>query len=440
MGEESEREAPDVAGQTSALGRRELRHNFLLEMSRRAADISGEKDVCAFVCEGAALLLDCSRTSIMLHDPKTDALRIAASVGIHEDIAEATLVRPGEGISGLVFQSGREMFVGADDTMPMATLRVGDLKDISSFLSVPLSIPVEGSDDARVLGVLNLTRKIVGSGFTPDDLELVRAVASHTAAQIHKCRLIEGERRRRYLEEELRVAANIQLRLLPSEPLLAGPLHVAGACRPAAQVGGDFLDFWVHDDRVCMLLADVSGHDLGAGLVATALRSVVRSESYHGRSVADLARQVNRIMNGDLERSERLITLCYLELDLDTQVLDSCCCGHPYPLLLRGGKPIWLAEGGPLLGISEEITFETRRTKMANGDILVLYTDGVIEAGFPASQPFGTERLLRAVQRDRDMRPAMLADRVIEAVREYVGTTELDDDVAVLTARYTELA
>jgi sigma-B regulation protein RsbU (phosphoserine phosphatase) len=166
----------------------------------------------------------------------------------------------------------------------------------------------------------------------------------------------------------------------------------------------------------------------------------VRSESYHGRSVADLARQVNRIMNGDLERSERLITLCYLELDLDTQVLDSCCCGHPYPLLLRGGKPIWLAEGGPLLGISEEITFETRRTKMANGDILVLYTDGVIEAGFPASQPFGTERLLRAVQRDRDMRPAMLADRVIEAVREYVGTTELDDDVAVLTARYTELA
>ncbi|MDP6107242.1 MAG: SpoIIE family protein phosphatase, partial [Candidatus Brocadiia bacterium] len=431
--------APHVAGQTSTLGHRELRHNFLLEMSRRAADISGERDVCAFVCEGAALLLDCSRTSIMLHDPPADALRIAASVGIHQDIAEATLVRPGEGISGKVFQSGREMFVGAGDTMPLATLRVGALKNSSSFLSVPLSIPVDGSDDARVLGVLNLTRKIVGSGFTPDDLELVRAVASHTAAQIHKCRLIKGERRRRHLEEELKVAAEIQLRLLPSEPLLVGPLHVAGACHPAAQVGGDFLDFWVHDNRVCMLLADVSGHDLGAGLVATALRSVVRSESYPGRSVANLTQQVNRIMNGDLERSERLITLCYLELELETQVLNSCCCGHPYPLLLRAGQPIWLTEGGPLLGISEEVTFEMRQTKMAHGDIIVLYTDGVIEAGFPANQPFGTERLLRAVKRDRDIKPAMLADRVIKAVREYVGSTELDDDVAVLTAHYTAL-
>lgn len=421
-------------GQNGEDARRELRLNFLIEMSGRAAHLSGESEVCAFVCDGVALLLDSARVSIMLHDGTDDVLRIAASVGIPDEIARRTIVRPGEGISGKVFQTGEAAFVGSQDSMPSESLGLNEPRGVPSFLSVPLSIP--GADTAaQVLGVINLTRKFAGA-FTPQDLKLLDALAGHTAAQIHKCRLIKRDQERQRMEHELRIASEIQLSLLPEGPLVADSARAAGVCRPATKVGGDFFDYWRHGNRACMVVADVSGHDLGAALVATAVRSVVRSESFHRHSLADLASQINRFMNPDLNRSERLITLCYLELELDSGQLTYCSCGHPHPLLLRNDQAIWLTVGGPMLGISQNLAFEDDTLKLADGDLVVLYTDGVAEAGMPRLPQFGVEGLLQTVRLNSELDPLGISQRVIDAVQEYVGSTELEDDTTVLTVRY----
>jgi serine phosphatase RsbU (regulator of sigma subunit) len=306
---------------------------------------------------------------------------------------------------------------------------------VPSFLSVPLWLPETGDDPSEMLGVINMTRKF-GGAFTEDDLKLLDAVAGHAAAQIHKSRLIERDREHQRLEHELRIASEIQLSLLPNRPLLTGPVHAAGVCTPAKRVGGDFFDYWLHGHRICMIVADVSGHDLGAALMATAVRSVVRSESTHRGSIAQLATQINRFMSLDLTRSERLITLCYLELEVNSGRLTYCSCGHPPPLLLRSREPVWLKAGGPMLGIAEDMTFDEGEARMADGDLLVVYTDGVADAGMPDAVEFGLDGLARSVDRARDLPPRHLADKVIDAVRRHVSSSELEDDATVLAVRY----
>ena len=138
--------------------------------------------------------------------------------------------------------------------------------------------------------------------------------------------------------------------------------------------------------------------------------------------------------------NEKLVTIArysdYLEADLESGQLVSCSCGHPYPLLLRGAEPIWLSSGGPLLGISEDIEFEAGHDHLQDGDILVLYTDGVAEAGFPEKDPFGAGTIVDIVQGKQRQGPYVLAERVIAAVQDHVGTTALPDDATVMAATY----
>ena len=413
----------------------ERKLDFLHETSQHVGGLLDEDRICDFVVNRAADLLECERASIMVLEPATGMLRIRASVGVPEEIVENTAVRPGESISGKVFASGRQLVVGQNDPMPTESLGVRELDDSLAFLSVPLTLPSEHGARRQIVGVINLTRKVGGAAFTPGDLRLVQTVAAHTAAQVNNCRLINAERERRRLEQELAIAADIQLRLIPEKPLSVGGIEVAGVCRPAARIGGDFLDYWESDGRLCLMVADVTGHDLAAALLATAFRSVVRAESAHGQCVSEMMAWINRGVFDDLVRAEMQITLCYAEIDLETRQVSYCSCGHPPPLLVRGREARWLECGGLLFGVDESAQFEEESVPLCPGDTLVLYTDGVVEAGAYDHNPFGRSSLLTAVRDAADADAQTLARHILSAVDRHAQHLELTDDVTILAAR-----
>ena len=152
--------------------------------------------------------------SVILLDPTRHKQVFAAAYGTTADKLRNVEFAEGEGISGKVFQSGTSFIVNEGDPMPADSLRVGDLREANCFLSVPLKISSQDTGRERILGVFNLTRKRQSSMFTASDLKLVSAVAASAATQIHNCRLIDAEQRRRELEHELQLAARIQLSLL----------------------------------------------------------------------------------------------------------------------------------------------------------------------------------------------------------------------------------
>jgi sigma-B regulation protein RsbU (phosphoserine phosphatase) len=413
--------------------------NFLYEMSARVGALLDEDEICDFVVKEAAWLMSCERASIMVADQQTGGMKIRASVGLPDNIPDGVTVRPGEGISGKVFESGHSIIVNEGDPMPADSLRVRELKEANCFLSVPLKISLQKHGQEQVLGVFNLTRKRQSSMFTASDLKLVSAVAATAATQIHNCRLINAERQRRELEHELELAAKIQLSLLPKEPLRTGALEVGGHCWLARHVGGDLFDYWLVDDHVCLVIADVSGHDMGAALMAAAFRSVVRSESGHRRSVPGLMAQVNHALFEDLVRSELFISAFYAELELATGEVTFCRAGHPKPLLVQLGEKGWLDTEGLLLGLQEDGQFEERTARLSRGDTIVLYTDGLLDAQGADRRAFGTDGLRNAALDSLTAPPEQMALKILEAARAHCGGAPLLDDMTAVVVRFGEL-
>jgi serine phosphatase RsbU (regulator of sigma subunit) len=410
--------------------------NFLYEMSARVGALLDEEEICDFVVNEAAWLMNCERASIMVSDLETGELKIRAAVGLPESISDDVSVRPGEGISGKVFESGQGVIVNEGDPMPADSLNVRELREANCFLSVPLKIiSLEGGPE-QILGVFNLTRKRQSSMFTASDQKLVSAVAATAATQIHNCRLLNAERRRRELEHELELAAQIQLSLLPEKPLHAGVIELGGHCKLAQHVGGDLFDYWLRDDHVCLFVADVSGHDMGAALMATAFRSVMHSESAHRRSVAGLLSQVNRALFEDLVHSELLITVFYAEIELASGVMTFCRAGHPKPLLIQRGQKAWLDTEGLLLGLAEDGEFGEGTVELGKGDTIVLYTDGLSEAQGPEGGAFGTDGLLEAAEACSASAPKEMAASIIGAARQRCGDSPLVDDMTALVVRF----
>ena len=410
--------------------------NFLYEMSSRVGALLEENEICDFVVKEAAWLMGCERASLMVEDPETGELKIRAGVGLPEDLPEDLSVKPGQGISGKVFQSGTSFVVNEGDPMPIDSLRMGNLREANCFLSVPLKISSQETGRERILGVFNLTRKRQSNMFTASDLKLVSAVAASAATQIHNCRLIDAEQRRRELEHELQLAARIQLSLMPEKPLRTGTVESGGHCRPARHVGGDLFDYWVQDDHLCIVVGDVSGHDMGAALMATAFRAVVRSESAHRSSVAGLLGQVNVALFDDLVHSELFISVFYAEIELATGVMTFCRAGHPKPLLLQLGEKDWLDTEGCLLGLYEEGGFEDRSVQLSRGDTLVLYTDGLIEAQDAEGTSFGTEGVCRAALECLASAPREMAVRIVNAAARHCGPSSPLDDMTALVVRF----
>ena len=426
----------DMASLAMELADRYEELNFLYDMGDRVGGLLDEDEVCHFVVEEAAWLMNCERASIMLADADEGELKIRAAVGLSDQIADEVAVRPGERISGKVFESGHGVIVNEGDPMPVDSLNVRELRESNCFLSVPLKIGSQPDRKEQILGVFNLTRKREGSMFTASDLKLVSAVAATTATQIHNCRLINAERERQQLEHELELAAHIQLSLLPAHPLQAGAGVLAGDSKAAQHAGGDLFDYWLQDDHVCLVVADVSGHDMGAALMVTAFRSVIRSEAAHRRTVAGLMSRVNQALFEDLVHSELFISCFYAEIELASGLATFCRAGHPKPLLMQLEEKGWLDTEGMLLGVGEDGEFEERSIRLERGDTVVLYTDGLLEARDREERFFGTDGVRKAALGALASPAKEMAERIVAAAREYTAPRPIADDMTVLVVRY----
>ena len=249
---------------------------------------------------------------------------------------------------------------------------------------------------------------------------------------------------RRRAEEErhqLEIAKQIQMSLLPKGPLRFEGAQVAGICLPATHVGGDYYDFFSASPKTLdVVIADVSGHSVGAALVMTAVRSALKAEtrntgggqSTHG--VAEILRALNDLLYEDLNSANLFISLFYLRYNPSFRQLCYANAGHNYPLLLRQGashcEP--LDAEGMILGVRKEIDFEERSLALEKGDSVLLYTDGVIEAENQSGEFFGMARLCELLLCHRLDDPETIIHKLLGALGDYCGGQRFKDDVSLV--------
>ncbi|MEN8259565.1 MAG: SpoIIE family protein phosphatase, partial [Pseudomonadota bacterium] len=256
-------------------------------------------------------------------------------------------------------------------------------------------------------------------------------------------------RLRRAEEErhEMEIAKQIQLSLLPRAPLKLDGALLAGCCLPATEVGGGYCDYCCRQKAGDIVIADVSGHSVGAALVMAETRSTLKAEalwkpkaeSAAAPGAGEVLRALNVLLYEDLNRADLFITMFYMKYHIDTRQLFYASAGHNRPLLLCDGEDICrdLDVDGLILGVKKEVQFEEKSLFLKKGDVVLLYTDGIPEAENKAGEFFGIPRLKELFVAHRDTSPQDIIDVVIKALREFCQSPTFRDDISMVVLKIT---
>ncbi|MGD1069958.1 MAG: PP2C family protein-serine/threonine phosphatase [Bryobacteraceae bacterium] len=251
--------------------------------------------------------------------------------------------------------------------------------------------------------------------------------------------------RGKYIEEELSLARRVQNDLFPAEGSLAGNLAFAARCVPAYQVGGDLYDvFETEDGEVALILGDVSGKGLPAALLMGVVQGAVQASYGTGSSAnhEQAAERLNHLLCLKTAR-ERFVSLFWCYFDRRHSMLRYINAGHLPPLLVRreGGdwRVIRLDEGGPVLGLLPGARYTQAEVRVMPGDLLVVFSDGILEAANARDEEFGEVGVIAAIERNWDRAPGEICAAILADVKRFLGKELPQDDQTLLVVRLDEV-
>jgi serine phosphatase RsbU (regulator of sigma subunit) len=290
----------------------------------------------------------------------------------------------------------------------------------------------------ELLGVLYLDSRRPAA-FSQLDRQILDALAADAASILDNARLVERERERQRLEQEINIARDIQQALLPRDFREYPHLAVTGFNLPCLSVGGDYFDvFPLSDGRTAFLIADVSGKGLGAALLTTMLQGALSGMTL-GTDPARVFSHINRFLC-DHSEVGRYATMFFGILDQQGH-LEFINAGHPSPFLIRrGAAEEAFTEGSFPVGLVPEAQYTAVCLQLEPGDTLVLFSDGVTEAADPDEQMFGIARLKQLLTGQMECPLEQLQKCVLEAVENFARGAHQADDLTLLIVRYRATA
>ena len=396
------------------------RTSLLKDTSAAAGGSLSAQEICTLVLDTVRARLAPLRGALHLLDISAGALTLSAHFG-HEDTQLAALRRLSPSPESPPGHLVREQLaIVTHESQPADDRLWGSGTGDERWLTLPILFA------GQLLGTLSLAFE-GRRPFTEDEVSLFRSIAAQLGIALDNARLYQREHR---------IADTLQQSLL-ADPSRVEGLEAGRVYRSATEnvrVGGDFYD--VHTlpgDRVAISIGDVSGKGLVAASVTALVRNTLRSHSLDGLAPHEVVQKTNEVL-WYFSDSETFATAVFGVLHLADGRFEYCNGGHPSPLLLNAEGTIRSLEvSGPMLGAFQNLSYETLSVELGEDDLLLLYTDGVIEArngdGF-----FGEERLARLLATLGDRSAEEVAQAIADAVSEF-GDGMLRDDVALLALK-----
>jgi serine phosphatase RsbU (regulator of sigma subunit)/CHASE2 domain-containing sensor protein len=261
------------------------------------------------------------------------------------------------------------------------------------------------------------------------------------AAGIENARLFKEFLVKMRMEKDLSVASDIQMSMLPEScPEIKG-YQIAASSTPAREVSGDFFDFIdIDDNTVGFVIADVTGKSVSGALVMTASKSVFRLLSEDKMSVGEIMNRANKQIKKDITKAKGMfVALLYAVLNINDKTLGLCSAGQTQPILLSGktGEATLIETEGDAfpLGIVEFAEYEETKLQLESGDLLIFYTDGVVEAMNKKEEMYGFERFLEVVKENRGLEAEKFLQHLIDDINRFVGKAEQHDDLTIVVIK-----
>ena len=375
-----------------------------------------------------SIFLQADRGFIMLKDSKTGKLVPAAVKHRREGRAEQ--IRVSRTILNGVMAS-KEAILSADAATDSRFDMSESIVDfhIHSMMCAPLV-----ATDGDVLGVIQIDTHDQRHRFSPEDLELLASVACQAAVAVENAQLHEVAVQEEGLRRELTVAHEVQRGFLPASRPELPNYEFFDYYEPANQLGGDYYDYvQLPGGRLAVVLADVSGKGISAALLMAKLSAETRFSLVREPSPAEAVARLNQVFC-DSRWEDRFVTLVLAVLDPQSHEVAIVNAGHMAPLLRRSTatvEPIGESIGGLPLGVEAGAVYQYQTIRLAPGDTLTMYTDGIPDAMNLKQEFYGTERLLAQLADREANRVALLGQRVLENVKQFIGNRPQSDDMCL---------
>ena len=317
------------------------------------------------------------------------------------------------------------------------------IQGLRAVVAIPLYAVAHANADGsekvagQLLGALYLDSRRT-TAFSNVDRQILDALSAQAASILDNARLVEKEREQRRLEQELAIAREIQQGLVPQGLREFPYLEVKGIHLPCHGVGGDYYDvFSLSDESTAFLVADVTGKGLGAALLTTMLQGALSGMKL-GVAPEKVFNHVNRFLCEHASVG-RCATMFFGRINAGG-ILEYLYGGHPSPLLIRDGKVSDLYTEGTLpVGLADEVMFEATRIQLEPNDVLVLFSDGIVEAANTQNELFGFERLNEVTAQCAQASIETVMKTILDAVEEFSRGAAQADDLTLLIVRYRQV-
>ena len=307
-------------------------------------------------------------------------------------------------------------------------------------LGATLVVPLIYED--QLIGMISLGRKKSGKFYRREDINLLNTLANQAAVAIENARMVEEVVEKERMEEELSIARDLQVSMLPATCPQINGFEIAAFSVSAREVGGDFYDFIeMGEEKAGFVIGDVTGKSVSGALVMSASRSVFRMLSEEELDVSESMMRANRRLKKDV-KTGMFVALLYAVLSSQDQTMRLCSAGQTQPVLLSAKTAIAAlveTKGDTFpLGILDDAEYEETQIKLEPRDKVVFYTDGIVEAMNGQEEMFGFDRLLNVVKNSKTMTAETLLEEIKNKVDEFAGNAPQHDDITIIVVQATE--
>ncbi len=406
--------------------------------------VAGEfalQDVLDKLAEAAVKIVGVKACSIRLLDEKAGDLKMRSTYGLSEEYRSKGVVSKNDTVVKAAF---------AGQAVVLDDMRLDDrvkYKEAAIKEALVSQLTVAMQFKGRAIGVLRLYSPRP-MRFDEDDINLARAVASQCAVAITNARLyteaIEGAR----IAEQMRLAGVIQRRMIPEKAPQIPGLDIASTYIPCFDVGGDLYGFHQLDDSsIGVMIADVMGKGIPAAIMMSSFRGALQAYIDTIQDIPaycenkdteqcnkDIINRINKMACNECRDGE-FITLFHAAIDVRDMTITYCNCGHEPTLLIRNGKIIELDKGGLVLGIDPQAEYEVETVELKDGDSLLFYTDGLIDAANFDGELWGRERMLEAAKKFSTDSAEQMIKNILGYRRRFVGLAEQIDDISIIVVK-----
>ena len=428
-------------GKSTTGARDDLRQiNVLLEGFRALGSGRVLQEVLALVLDAAIEISGAERAFIMLAGVDSQ-LEFKLARGRSKMTLTDSTFAISRKIPEEVYRLGRSRAVadlldGETADVHHGTLALG----IRNVICVPLNFvryveAGEARGDDQRIGVLYLDSRERGALLSDSTRGALETLAAEASVAIENARLYRDKLEKARMEQEMRIAAEIQQSLLPKARVSLGYVDAAAASIPCRSIGGDFFDYL--DDAGSVFgftLGDVAGKGPPAALMSALMQGMFASQAQFAEGPATAVTHMNKALcRRGLE--SRFVTLMFGMMRADGQ-LTYCNAGHNPPFVMGKSGVRRLGEGGPVVGLLEFAPYEQEAVQLDAGDTVVVFSDGVSEALNAAGEEFGDERLESVAASVGDAPPPVVVEHIVASVREFTKGAPQSDDITVMVVRY----